>query len=141
MAISLKCLSYICYLHATESFEIYTLGLFISFGEYICQYKSQFEVVSIFPNEKGKIVGLMISGIALSVLFWSTLITYLVNPENLIANENKIFPESVALNFTSFIYIFNTANFLVGLFGIYLIRDSIEYLNYDPGEVTDEMIS
>lgn len=122
LAISLKCVAYIFYLEAKHSFFLFFLGTMISFGEYICQYKSQFDVVSIFPSEKGKIVGLMISGIALNVLFWSTVITQIVNPLNLPPNEDKIFPIEVAQNFSRFIYIFNISNFLLGLLGIYLIK-------------------
>ena len=44
-------------------------------------------------------VGLMISGIALNVLFWSTSITKIVNPNNLNANIDNIFPKEVADNF------------------------------------------
>ena len=64
----------------------------------------------------------MVSGIALNVLFWSTMITFIVNPKNLVANEDKIFPKEVAKNFTLFIYIFNVTNFLLGLIGIYFLR-------------------
>ena len=40
----------------------------------------------------------MISGIALNVLFWSTIITHIVNPLNLPPDEDKIFPEQVVKN-------------------------------------------
>lgn len=83
----------------------------------------------------------MISGIALNVLLWSTFITKIVNPDNLASNIDNIFPEVVAQNFQKFIYIFNVCNFFTGLIGCYLIRDVQEYLGYEPGTVSDEMIS
>ena len=83
----------------------------------------------------------MISAIAVNVLFWSTIITEIVNPDNLAPNEEKIFPIEVAENFSRFIYIFNISNFLLGLIGIYLINGVQEFFNYLPGDVTDDMIS
>ena len=121
LAIAIKCFAYVFYLKAKNQIILYFIGFIISFGEYVCQYKSQFEIVSLFPQEKGKVVGLMISGIALNVLFWSTCITKLVNPQNLVSNTDNIFPISVADNFSKFIIIFNICNLLIGIVGIYLI--------------------
>lgn len=117
------------------------IGFLISLAENLMKSQSKFEIVTLFPHQKGRVMGLVISGVALNVLFWSTLIIKIVNPKNLKPNDLKIFPKEVADNFTQFILIFNMCNLLMGLIGTYLLRDVSKILNFEPGSISDEMIS
>lgn len=74
-----------------------------------------------FPNNKGLVGGIIVSGVGMGTFVFNLVSTYLVNPNSENANNDGLFPEDVAENLPSMIRILVACWVSIGVVGIALI--------------------
>ncbi len=121
--ILLKVFFYFMYFYVFKNWMVYICGFIVSYAEHFLIGYVNYTIVCIFPQEKGTISGIAIMMVAVNVLFWSNIMTGYINPDNLKPNEDKVFPLIIADNFISFLKIFSIFNLVVGIIGVYLLRN------------------
>lgn len=81
-----KIIGYLGYLIAETSGGLYFSGFVVSYVEHMILGVCGFYIVSLFKEEKGKIISFMVVGVGFNVLIWSYYMTNIINPDNISAN-------------------------------------------------------
>ena len=83
-----KIIGYLGYLITDSTGGFLFSGFVISYVEHMILGVSGFYIVTLFKEEKGKVISFMVSGVGFNVLVWSSIMTKIINPDNIPPNEN-----------------------------------------------------
>lgn len=135
----LPCLAAFFYFLFSKAGSIFIL-YFIVFMEGLAQRSClniiNYTAARLFPKNKSLIIGVCLSGRAISTILWSIMMTKLINPDNLESNQFGLFPEEVANNFPFFTYSIGTSVLVSGMVGFLLIDPAIFNTEIDEDIVT-----
>lgn len=99
----------------------YMVAFILGLAESLLVGTMNFMTVVLYPNNKSLAMGFCLSGISVAILIWSSIMTMMVNPDNLKLEESGVFPLAVSANIPGFLYSFGLFTFVLGMIGLVLI--------------------
>jgi MFS transporter, OFA family, oxalate/formate antiporter len=73
---------------------------------------------SYFPNRKGLISGLIMTGFGLSSFIFTSIADFIINPNSQLANKDGFYPPEIAMRVYKFIFIEFIIMIIVGSFSV-----------------------
>ena len=99
----------------------YLIAFILGLAESLLVGTMNFVTVVLYPDNKSLAMGFCLSGISVAILIYSSIMTMMVNPENLKIDDSGIFPVSVSDNVPGFLFTFSILTFILGMVGLILI--------------------
>ncbi len=123
-----KLISYYLYSYISYSFSLYLISALIAFSERTIAVICNYNIVVLFPNIKGMMTGCFVAGVGINVLFWSNIMTFVINPNNMKPGKHRIFPEEIVPNFLYFQNVLFLINMIMGLIAVFLLKDIDKFM-------------